>query len=140
VKLFRIDKSKIGTVDESGKPIDPREEVGDIDSGYPVYCLTKVDYPEGFLAWTVYEKSTNNVTNKIVVEFYDYATQKLYPAAIFDISDGVSAGYDYIGFTGASRYADKFTGTVVVKPHFSMEQAKYGYTKVSRHIKVKVTN
>ena len=139
VKIFRIDKSKIGTTDENGNPIDPREVVATVDSGYPVYCLTKCEYPEGFLVWTVFEKSTNNITNRHVVEFYDFVTQKLYPVAKFDTSDAMAAGYDYVGFTSASRYTDRFTGVSVVKPHFSMQQAKYGYGSVSRHIKVQVT-
>lgn len=139
VKIFRIDKSKIGTTDTDGNPIDPREVVAHVDSGYPVYCLTKCDYPEGFLVWSVFEKGTNNITNRHVVEFYDYVTQKLHPVAKFDTSDAMAAGYDYVGFTSASRYADKYTGAAIVMPHFSMQQAKYGYMTVSRHIRVYVT-
>lgn len=139
VKLFRIDKAKIGTVDENGNHVDPREEIGTVDSGYPVYCLTRVNYPEGFLVWTVFEKSTNNITNRIVVEFYDYKAQKLISVGTFDITDAMVAGHDYVGFTGASRFSDFLTGQIVVMPHFTMQQGRYGYTAVSRHIRVRLT-
>jgi hypothetical protein len=139
VKLFRIEKTKIGAVDEDGNPIDPREEIATVDSGYPVYCLTKCEYPEGFLVWTVFEKSTNNITNRHVVEFYDYATQKLYPVAFYNTKEAMDAGHDYVGFTSASRHMDRFNGYGVVKPHFTMQQDKYGYVTVSRYIRLRLT-
>lgn len=140
VKLFKFKKSDIGATDTSGNPIDPRVEIGTVADGYPVYCLTKVDWPEGFIVWSVYEKSTGRVTNKHTVQFYDYATGRLYPIGTFDTKTAMEAGYDYVGFTSASRFLDKNTGTGVVMPHFSMEQERYGYTIVSRHVKFKVTS
>lgn len=76
-------------------------------------------------------------SNNYTLQFYDYATKKLYPIAYFDISKvDVSK---YIGFYAGAKCQCLISGTIFAKPTNSMHQEKYGFWNVSKHIKINLT-
>ena len=126
-KIVRVNKSDMSRVD-----------VGTVDMGYAVYTLTKTSYPEGFLVWACYENSTASVrSDRVVVQFYDYLTGKLYPVAYFN-TKGFNPN-EYAGFQGASRIQERISGNVFALPTPNLQQGKYGFSYVSRYIKANIT-
>ena len=93
----------------------------------------KLDNPEGFLVWSCYEPGASIQGDKVVIEFYDYLTEKLYSVAHIGIKDMLTTAYS--GFQGASRHYNRQSGNVFALVTPNLQQAKYGYSTVSRYIK-----
>jgi hypothetical protein len=102
-----------------------------------VYGLTRTFYPDGFIVWTQQEPDSVFKTDNYTLQFYDYATKKLYPIAYFDISN-ISTG-KYIGFYAGAKCQSLTSGVIFAKPTNAMHQEKYGFNFVSKHIKINLT-
>lgn len=114
-----------------------RTDVASVDCCRSIYGLTRTFYPDGLLVYTQHEPNAVFTSNSYVLEFYDYTTKKLYPVAVFDISSIPKT--DYIGFYAGSKYQSLISGVIFAKPTNSMHQNIYGYTEVSKHIKINLT-
>ena len=126
IKIVRINRSDLS-----------RTDVAIVDKGYAVYSLTKTLFPEGFLIWTCYEGVGVSVeSDEIIVQFYDYLTEKTYPVAHFNLKGSTGI---YKGFMSASRHQEYQTGNIFVLPTPNLLQFKHGHSTVSAHIKVNVT-
>jgi len=102
-KIYRVDKSTLA-----------RTEVGAVPDGLAIYMMTRTFYPAGFLVWTADELGT---AESVGVYFFDYRTQGL--TSIHEFAGG--------GIQEASRYQDRETGLVWVKPSSALFRDVYGY-------------
>ncbi len=125
-KIVRINKTTL-----------EREDIATVDMGHAVYCLTKTFYPEGFLVWSVYEHYANQHSDRILIEFYDYYSEKLYEVA--RVSRKKLPHNENVGFRNASRYQDMVNGSIFVEPTSNIQQLKYGSIRVSRLMRCKLT-
>lgn len=130
-KIVKIDKSKLDT-----DRANCREDVAIVDSAFAVYGLTRTMYPDGFIVWTQQEPYSF-APGRYILQFYDYATKKLYPIAYFDTSNIPTS--NYVGFYAGSRVQHSPTGDIYAKPTLVLHQEKYGYSYVSTHIKINLT-
>lgn len=131
-RIIKIDKSKLDTDRENA-----REDVAVVDSCRSVYGLTRTFYPDGFIVWTQQEPDSAFKTNGYTLQFFDYATKRLYPVAYFDISNIPTS--QYIGFYAGAKCQLLTNGVIFAKPTNSMHQEKYGYSFVSKYIKINLT-
>ena len=132
-KIIKIDKSKLDT-----DRANCREDVAVVDNCRPVYGLTRTFYPDGFIVWSQQEPGAVFTSGKYTLQFYDYGTKKMYPIARFDISD-ISLTL-HTGFYAGARYQLLSSGNIFAKPTSSMHQDKYGYSFVSKYIKINLTH
>lgn len=132
VKIVKIDKSKLET-----DRANAREDVAVVDSAFAVYGLSKVWFPEGFIVWSQREVGSF-LKDRYILQFYDYATKKMYPIARFDISD--VAETNFVGFPAGARYQSRFSGVVIARPSPYLHQSKYNtHGNTSTHLKINVT-
>ena len=131
-RIVKIDKYKL---DDDRK--NCREDVAVVDSCRPVYGLTRTFYPDGFIVWTQQEPDSVFKTNDYKLQFYDYATKKLYTIAYFDISNMPTTRY--IGFQAGAKCQSLTSGVIFAKPTNELHQEKYGFSHVSKHIKINLT-
>lgn len=131
-RIIKIDKSKLDTDRENA-----REDVAVVDSCRSVYGLTRTFYPDGFIVWSQQEPDSEFKTDSYTLQFFDYATKKLYPVAHFDISNISTT--KYIGFYAGAKCQLLTNGVIFAKPTNSMHQERYGFNFVSRYIKINLT-
>lgn len=125
-KIVKINKSDMS-----------REDVAFVDKAYPVYGLSKVYMPDGFIVWAQYEPGGSTYTGRHILQFYDYATGKLMPIGRLDTS--FVDGDQYIGFEAGARMQQIASGIVFAKPRRSLLQDRFGYVNTSAYVKVNVT-
>lgn len=132
IKIVKIDRSKLETDRENC-----REDVAAVDSAFAVYGLSRTYYPDGFLVWSQQEPGASYTPGRYILQFYDYATKKLYPVAYFDTS--AVSNSKYIGFYAGSRVQNAYSDCIFAKPTVSIHGERYGESKVSSHIKINLT-
>jgi len=106
-KIYRVDKTTL-----------VRTEVAAVPDGLAIYMTTRMFYPAGFLVWTADELGT---AESVGVHFFDYRTQQL--SSVFEFAPGAAG----TGIQEASRYQDRETGLVWVKPSSALFRDAYGY-------------
>ena len=131
-KIVKIDKGKLDT-----DRANCREDVAVVDSAFAVYGLTRTYYPDGFIVWSQQEPAASYTPGRYILQFYDYATKKMYPIAYFNTSN--IANSNYIGFYAGSREQHNPSGCIYAMPTRSLQSEKYGDSYVSTHIKINLT-
>lgn len=135
IKIVKIDRAKLETDRENC-----REDVATVNNAYSVYSLTRTYNPDGFIVWSMQEGGASFIKDTYVLQFYDYVTKKLYPIAYFDISNIPQKETKFIGFHGAQKRQDYFSGNIIAKPNPSLQQEKYNnFTSLSTCVKVNLS-
>ena len=140
VKIVRIDKHKLETAEDRATA---QEDVATIKNALACYGLSKMEFPHGFIVWTQHEPPVGDVATSIhidqyVLQFYDYATQKLYPIATFDTSK--IKDDKYIGFYAGSRVMNASSGYVFVEPTPALHQERdNSYARTSEAVRISVS-
>lgn len=140
IKIVRIDKSKLETAEDRATA---REDVATIKNALACYGLSKFEFPHGFIVWTQHEPPVSGVATSVhidqyVLQFYDYATQKLYPIATFDTSN--ISDSKYIGFYAGSRVMNASSGYVFVEPTPTLHQERdNSYARTSEAVRISVS-
>lgn len=132
IKIVKIDRSKLDTDRENC-----RTDVATVDSAFAIRGLSRTYYPDGFIVFTMQEPNASFTPGRYILQFFDYATQKLYPIAYFDTSN--MSNSENIGFYESARVQHTPSGAIYAMPSRQLHQAKYGDSYVSTHIKINLT-
>ena len=132
IKIVKIDRSKLET-----DRANCREDVAVVGNAFAVYGMTRTFYPDGLIVWTQQEPNASYTPGRYILQFYDYATKKMYPIAYFDTSS--IANSEYIGFFAGAKTQHCESGVIIAKPTRPLHQAKYGDSYVSTHIGLNLT-